>query len=851
MHELDYIWYFGFLIVKSVGLLLGATFLVGVASVPQQNAVSRSLSALLLMYCAWTAALLIAVSALALFLTDLQFAVRAAGILWLALIFSFYVFIESCPDGRIARLGKLRIALALLISLTAAWAVVRGDYISDRRIVDGALHARTGAAYLYMNLCVALMLAGAVALLAWRRVRTPAGGQRDQLSRLMYATLAAVTVGMLFAIALPLLGIQRYFYLGTAPPLLVLITLIHAGLYENAFQIAAFALGRVLSRLFGVAVLLVWMLCGLALLFEFRIAAASVSMLLWAIAWSTIAYLLHAFLAPRITRLLVRDLPPTEDVLNDILRISGQEASDERAVYQRITEALMQRLELETVVIVVQSGGGRFLVCGAGAAPPEILYSIRNPLGKIRPRRNAPGAAVVRFLDRIINLQTMRSAYFPASGRPGGRYRRFARFANRVLQALRDQGYALTLPLVFQQKVNGFFALGRRRDGRPFIATDYEALNVMRLTLAVVVEHIQRYSEISQLKERAERDVERMAGLLSAPIVQRLELQSQTLIYRSPAMAGIFEQIKSLAPGVQPVLVSGETGVGKELIAQLIHNQSRAGRPFVAVNCGAIPDQLWEDELFGHVRGAYTSAAGPRAGKIAEAGAGVLFLDEIGEMPSAMQVKLLRVLQERAYSPLGGQGSRTVECRFVFATNRDLEASVKSGGFREDLFYRVSVLQLKIPPLRDRTEDIQPIVEHLLDKFAREFKRPSATVSPSAMRALTRHRWPGNIRELENVILRAFLACAGEVIFPGDLPLPEHSRFRSPARSSQLAEVPQPASAALNIDGNLEEILADYERRVLAEALRRSNGNKTHAASLLGISRGTLRYKLKTLGYAD
>lgn len=851
MPQLDYIWFFGFLIIKSGGLLLGATFFVGVVSVPQQTAVSRSLAAVLLLYCLWTITLIVAVSALALFNLDLQVVVRAGGLLWLALNIAFYVFIELSPDGRASRIGKLRIGCVILISMFAAWAVARGEFIADRRIVEGALHARSGDSYLLLNGWVGILVVGALALLALRRMRAPPGAQRDQLSRLMYATLAAVAVGMLFAIALPLLGIQRYFYLGTAPPLLVLMTLLHAGLYENAFQIAAFALGRVLNRLFGAGLLLFWMLLGLALLFEFRLAQASPPIFLWAACWSATAYLLHTFLAPRITRWLVRDLPPTETVLNDLLRTSGRPANDERVVYDRITQLLTERLALDKSVLVVQGGDGRFLVCAAGAGAPVILNSIRNPLGKIRPRRNAPGTAVVRFLDRIIDLQAMRNAYFPASGRPGGRYRRFARFANRVLQELRHEGYQLTLPLVFQQKVNGFIALGRRRDGRPFIAADYGALNATRLTLAIVVEHIQRYSEVSQLKDRAERDAERMANLLSSPLVQRLELQSQTLIYRSPAMAAIFAQIKSLAPGPQPVLVSGETGVGKELIAQLIHSESRAGRPFVAVNCGAIPEQLWEDEIFGHVRGAYTNAASARAGKIAEAGAGVLFLDEIGEMPMAMQVKLLRVLQERSYTPLGGQGSRPAECRFVFATNRDLEASVKAGVFREDLYYRVSVLQLRIPPLRDRPEDIQPIVEYLLHKFSHEFKRPQATVSAAALRALLRHGWPGNIRELESVILRAFLACAGDTIFPADLPLPEHSRLRAAERGGGPRPVQFEDSAETTIDGNLDEILANYERQVLVAALRRSNGNKTHAADILGISRGTLRYKLKTLGISD
>ncbi|MEJ5330452.1 MAG: sigma-54 dependent transcriptional regulator [Desulfobaccales bacterium] len=320
----------------------------------------------------------------------------------------------------------------------------------------------------------------------------------------------------------------------------------------------------------------------------------------------------------------------------------------------------------------------------------------------------------------------------------------------------------------------------------------------------------------------------------------RQELQARTvtaeaIISQSPRMAELVNLAARIAPTQASVLILGETGTGKELFARLIHQLSpRAGRPFVALNCAAIPETLLESELFGHERGAFTGAMQRRLGRVEQAHGGTLFLDEVGEIPSSIQVKLLRFLQEREFQRLGGERPLKADVRLISATNRDLEALMRQGSFREDLFYRLNVVTLKIPPLRERREDIPPLIDHFLQCFARDNRKAIAGLSREARDLLIKYDYPGNVRELENILERAVVIARGNVITREDLPFPEAS---SP-----------PASVAFSRAATLPEAVADLERRMIREALEKTGRHQTRAAALLGLSERMLRYKLKKYG---
>jgi PAS domain S-box-containing protein len=311
----------------------------------------------------------------------------------------------------------------------------------------------------------------------------------------------------------------------------------------------------------------------------------------------------------------------------------------------------------------------------------------------------------------------------------------------------------------------------------------------------------------------------------------------EDIVSKSPAMRGVRELLPLVARSDSTVLIEGEPGTGKELIARAVHNLGpRRDKPFVAVNCGAIPDTLVESELFGHVRGAFTDAKTDRPGRFAVAEGGTLLLDEVGELSPSVQVKLLRVLQEKEYTPLGGVRSVKADVRILAATNRDLSLEVANARFRQDLYFRLDVVRIALPPLRTRTSDIPLLVDHFIRRFNTLQGRRIASISEDAMACLMTYPYPGNVRELENAIEHAFVVCAGQTIGANDLP--PHVRDRVDARGNNAVPVP-PVQL-----GPLE----NAEAAAIRDALARHQGNRTRAAKDLGISRNTLWRKMKRHG---
>ncbi len=318
-----------------------------------------------------------------------------------------------------------------------------------------------------------------------------------------------------------------------------------------------------------------------------------------------------------------------------------------------------------------------------------------------------------------------------------------------------------------------------------------------------------------------------------------LRSRTRSLVGSSAVMRRVHDLIAQVATTKTNVLVSGESGTGKELVARGIHDLSeRREKPFIAVNCGAIPENLLESELFGHVRGAFTGAVSNKPGLVETADGGTLFLDEIGELPQSLQVKLLRLIQEKTLRRVGGNQDQRVDVRIVAATHRDLLAEAQAGRFREDLYYRLNVIQIGLPALRERMEDVPLLVQHFLEKYRQEFGKEVKGLSPAALEKILAYPFPGNVRELENLMERAVALARGPVLDVDGLP---SSVLERSANARTLA----PLSAE---GANLDEVLASYERGLLSDALQRSGGVKKRAARLLGISFRSFRYRLEKLG---
>ncbi|HEY3043823.1 MAG TPA: sigma-54 dependent transcriptional regulator [Vicinamibacterales bacterium] len=337
---------------------------------------------------------------------------------------------------------------------------------------------------------------------------------------------------------------------------------------------------------------------------------------------------------------------------------------------------------------------------------------------------------------------------------------------------------------------------------------------------------------------------------LRAQLQERYRFEG--VVGKGRAMARVFQLLETVAPTNSTILITGETGTGKEVVARAIHHNSpRRMFRFIALNCTAIPETLLEAELFGHVRGAFTGAVGNRQGRLEQAHKGTLFLDEVGTMSTALQTKLLRVLQEREFERVGDSHTTKVDVRVIAATNSDLARMVAEGQFREDLFYRLNVIPVELPPLRDRKEDIPLLVQHFLEKFraeaapaktsdAAQVFRPPTTVSQDAMRRLMAYSWPGNVRQLENAIERAFAISGGR---------PQIDVTDLPVEIQQAQEPALPSTVSLPEDGlDLDAFIAHVERELIERSLERTGGNKGRAAKLLNLKRTTLVEKLKRFG---
>lgn len=351
---------------------------------------------------------------------------------------------------------------------------------------------------------------------------------------------------------------------------------------------------------------------------------------------------------------------------------------------------------------------------------------------------------------------------------------------------------------------------------------------------------------------------------LIAAVLEAITEESHALVFKSPRMQSVVDMAEKIAPSDASVLITGESGTGKEVMARFIHRKSRrAGGNFISVNCAAIPENLLESELFGHEKGAFTGAVARRIGKFEEANNGTLLLDEISEMDLRLQSKLLRAIQEKEIDRVGGTKPVKINIRILATSNRDLQKEVAAGRFREDLYFRLNVISLALPPLRERTEEISALADMFVQKYSKANGLPPRALSESAMAKLKAHNWPGNVRELENISHRAVLMASGNkieadaILLPnlgGTAPVaaaPAAQPVESPAGAALAAATPTPAASSGASTGNKNLIgrtVADVEKELIIETLDYCLGNRTHAANILGISIRTLRNKIKQYG---
>jgi two-component system response regulator HydG len=415
-----------------------------------------------------------------------------------------------------------------------------------------------------------------------------------------------------------------------------------------------------------------------------------------------------------------------------------------------------------------------------------------------------------------------------------------------AVTAVGKEAFDVILLDIRMTKMDGIEALGEIRKISPLvpvlIMTAYASVKTAVEALkAGAFDYLTKPLDIEELKILIDKAMDhyhlRAENLI---LKERLgdRFDFSRIIAASPKMKTLLETLAMVAPSDATVLIMGESGTGKEVIANAIHHNSpRAGEPFIKVSCAALPETLLESELFGHEKGAFTGAVARREGRFQLAHRGAIFLDEVGEMSPALQTKLLRVLQEKEFEPLGSARTIKVDIRVIAATNRDLEKEVKEGRFREDLYYRLNVVPLVLPTLRERREDIPLLADHFLALFREKNRKPIKAISGKALDLLVRYDWPGNVRELENVIERAVILSRDEVLFPADLP----------PQIRMLSEGVEEAGFVIPTGMSLDEM----ERALIVKTLDETGGNRTRASEILGINRRTLQNKLKQYGLTD
>ncbi|MCB1172548.1 MAG: sigma 54-interacting transcriptional regulator [Leptospiraceae bacterium] len=790
---------------------------------------------------------------------DLYGSIGGIGILITA--WCVYGLSETLPDRPLSRSALLRLTITLLITIAFIPFTFSSDWVSNRRPLGQFTTAEYGTWYYVLSIWDAALVLLAALQFFLRRRRENSPRTRQQLAVLSAGVAASFVPAFVFAFVLPLAGIHALFFLGVDSSVVFVSFVLYSILFQRLFDIRT-ALLRYSLRIF----LSVITSFAIYTLFFMLILDRSWAEFSWELALALSLYFIAAILftrrlIPAIDRVLFRRPPVAARLMLELIdRFSASHS-------------------MHAFLAAVHSSLKSSFVFREGAL---LAIDFRARLWIQHPRAECINAASQKLMRRLSRLQQIPAPFYEILERsvvldpvneldeawPAGLRLRYPRVMSAVANFLRKEaegGMRMAMPLTMPRRFYGWLLLGDRDDDMPYMNLDLDLMDALRPLLAMLIHERQLLDWAAFREASAEGDLEKLTGFLrqarrhfgstaaKANPVQNKEplpvadtefrqIQDRRLIFCSQSLRGLVEQAESIPAGNHAVLIHGETGTGKELFARLIHQNSEGStKPFEAVNCAAISADMWADELFGHVRGAFTDARQERQGRIAAAGPGTLFLDEIGEIPPDMQAMLLRVLQERCYSPLGSDQQLQTQCRFICATNRDLEEEVQAGRFREDLFYRMNVFTLSIPPLRERPADIAVLLQHANTKAAADLNLEPVAFSAAALQILESWTWPGNIRELENFMLRSVALHSGQTMEAANLPARMRQSQRSTTEPAVLLPVPDSENRTLR------EIIDDYTRRVLVETLNRTGGNRSEAARLLGIKRGSLLYRMKDL----
>ncbi|MBW7856965.1 MAG: sigma-54-dependent Fis family transcriptional regulator [Leptonema sp. (in: Bacteria)] len=426
----------------------------------------------------------------------------------------------------------------------------------------------------------------------------------------------------------------------------------------------------------------------------------------------------------------------------------------------------------------------------------------------------------------------------------------------RYLAQLQSEGYVFFYPVFFQRELFAYLALGpKTNQNQSYTETDWFFLDFGSVSFSLAIRNAGIRIENSRLRlaeltinTESEKPVTTNPKIATEKATE-IAIENRLLVFSDERMKATVERAAQIAGPNLPILIVGETGTGKELMARWIHSRSKKEGPFVPVNCSSIPATLWESELFGYSKGAFTDARENRAGLVDIAAGGTLFFDEIGEMPLEIQPKILRLLQEKTFLPVGGRQEKPALCRMVFATHRNLLSLVEAGQFRQDLYYRICVFEQYLLPLRERPTDIRVLFQHFLDRYAVDWQIEQAIAEPQLLARMQNYDWPGNVRELENFAARMALEYPGRMIPINSLPSYEEESVKQQQIVSAFdRKAIESLGLASGVTLDFESMMNNFAKKILTEALDRSHGNRSRAAEMLGISRGRLNYQIRQLG---
>lgn len=759
-----------------------------------------------------------------------------AGISFLFAGSSVAFFCEFFPAGTETPNSKRRIWLVSLVSLAMAPLTFSRSWIDKRG--EGAV---AGPFYFAISGWGVLLVIGCVLLLLHKYRKHKDARIRTDIRWFLWTLFSTVCVIVIFSLALPSGGNWNLFFLGPSSAILLVSLAVYATLYRETldFRTRAFRTGvRFAATVLFVGLVmapLVFLASGVTIQLTAGFLIAFPLALLMGALYQT-------GLQPYLERLIRGGGRTAEDVIVELFT-AGEPSSTHQPLNELLVRTMARvqhALGVTRLAITVVDHQDRVRFVSATPEPWLERLCRRLYFTRFQSDFRIP-PELLQALQPVFTLdQSSSEQFMPRSTAFAKRYPRVAQSANRFLAALAKRGYSAAASLNFSADIAGYIMVGKKANGHPILQRDIELLGEIRHALALVFRNQAYHHRLREVRSNAEAEIGKLTEVITRREVKRRNALGKTIIYRSAAMETVLDRVREVASLTRPVFITGETGTGKELIARMVHENFASEAPFVSVNCAALPASLWESEIFGYQKGAFTDAKTDRAGLVSAAAGGSLFFDEIGETPIDIQAKLLRLLQENQYFRLGSQKPEEARCRFLFATNRDLEAMVREGTFREDLYYRINVFGIHIPPLRERRDDIEPLLSFMLDSFADEFGLSSPRLDPAIVKICVRHPWPGNVRELENTILRAMAGARGQEL--GAVHLPESlKQGNQPATRRARASDPAPAPR------DFQELMAAYARGLIVEALQSAGWNKTRAAEQLGIRRSSLEYRMREL----